>query len=203
MRARTRSTCARVLSRTLSTTTSCYSSKSHSLKPKPAAEPEPESAQPKTFAPLPTPSTPSSSYNLSQDKLRALIDLYHSSSDFITPDTLSDEIDKAFAPLRFHGPPVRYQSYADLISQRDEMAVEPDRVVPSANEVGAGVWMDGLGSSGWSTSKSERARMVKAALWGVDPLAKIGLETLLEAKAEMDQLDAEEQAKPKGGAKKQ
>lgn len=45
-----------------------------------------------------------------------------------------------------------------------------------------------MDDAGWSASKGERDRMVKAALWGVDPMAKIGLETLLEAKVEMDQL---------------
>ncbi|KAF8762011.1 hypothetical protein RHS01_00727 [Rhizoctonia solani] len=129
--------------------------------------------------PLPAPNPPLSSYALAPEKLRALIDLYHSSTGYITPETLSSAIDKT-----------------DLVAERDELDAEPDRVVPSANELsgrGHGT-VDGIAgplAGGWSESKAERARMVKAALWGVDPMAKIGLETLLEAKVELEAQDKE------------
>lgn len=192
-----------VLTRPLSTTSTWRNQHSRSqLKAKansePVPEPEPESestpSEPpkKVYASLPQ--TDLSQFSLPPAKLRALIDLYHSSSTFITPETLSDEIDKAFAPVRptftNHG-----KSYKDLTSKRDELAAEPDRVVPSANEAdGQYVRYDIMDQAGWSASKGERDRMVKAALWGVDPMAKIGLETLLEAKAEMDQLGFSEPA---------
>ncbi|CAE7171012.1 unnamed protein product [Rhizoctonia solani] len=170
--------------------------------PKPTPTPEPSASleTPDTHIPLPSPDPPLSSYALSPPQLRALIDLYHSSTSFITPETLSDAIDATFAPLRYHyNNAVRYQSYRDLIAQRDELDAEPDRVVPSANELGgrgfgtvdtmAGELIEGA----WSASKGERARMVKAALWGVDPKAKIGLETLLEAKVELDMQDKDKE----------
>ncbi|KAG8686248.1 hypothetical protein FRC09_014264 [Ceratobasidium sp. 395] len=154
-----------------------------STPPAPDDQPEPQ----KTYARLPDLPT----FTLSQPKLRALIDLYHSSSTFITPETLSDEIDKTFAPIRFNQTLVRPDSYQILVERRDERAAAPDRVVPTANEMeGAFAVFDTLpggSNEGWSESKGERARMVKGALWGVDPMGKIGLETLLEAKAEMDQ----------------
>lgn len=155
----------------------------------PVSEPEEDtiSEQPsKIYASLPQ--TDLSQFSLPPARLRALIDLYHASSTFITPETLSDEIDKAFAPVRptFTN---HAKSYRDLVYKRDELDAEPDRVVPSANEAdGRFLGFDNVNEAGWSASKGERDRMVKAALWGVDPMAKIGLETLLEAKTEMDQL---------------
>ncbi|CAE6496665.1 unnamed protein product [Rhizoctonia solani] len=149
-----------------------------------------------------TPQIPLSAYTLPAAQLRALIDLYHSSTSYITPETLSSAIDETFAPRRFRfSTSTRYQSYGDLIAQRDERDAEPDRVVPSANELsGRGYGAaesigQMLSEGGWSESKDERARMVRAALWGVDPLAKIGLETLLEAKVEMDVQDREPKEK--------
>ncbi|KAG9087646.1 hypothetical protein FRC06_002440, partial [Ceratobasidium sp. 370] len=103
---------------------------------------------------------------------------------------LSEEVDKAFAPRRFNHVLVRPDTYQSLIMRRNERAAEPDRVVPTANETGSNFATYDTptgGDEGWSASKGERSRMVKGALWGVDPLGKIGLETLLEAKAEMDQ----------------
>ncbi|KAJ1311379.1 hypothetical protein OPQ81_009872 [Rhizoctonia solani] len=164
------------------------------VKTKPTSKPQPRPTLPPTapldapnaikkrpHVPLPSPNPPLSAYALSPSKLRALIDLYHSSTNYITPETLSDAIDKTFAPLRFSpNANTRYQSYRDLVAERDELDAEPDRVVPSANELGglgfgtADSLSGELTAGGWSTSKSERARMVKAALWGVDPLAKIG-----------------------------
>ncbi|CAE6399391.1 unnamed protein product [Rhizoctonia solani] len=149
--------------------------------------------------PLPSPNPPLSSYTLTPEKLRALIDLYHSSTNYITPETLSSTIDETFAPLRLtFNTRARFKSYWDLVAEREELDSEPDRVVPSANELGGRGFgtIDSLGGAlaagGWSVSKGERARMVKAALWGVDPMAKIGLETLLEAKVELDAQDKEQ-----------
>ncbi|KAF8609341.1 hypothetical protein BDV93DRAFT_518175 [Ceratobasidium sp. AG-I] len=187
---------ARGLTRPLSATSTWHNQNSRA-KPRPTASsqsvPEPESepvvsSEPpeKIYASLPQ--TDLSQFSLPPARLRALIDLYHSSSTFVTPETLSDEIDKAFAPVR---PTLLNlgKSYKDLLYKRDELDAEPDRVVPSANEEdGRYVRFDIMDDAGWSASKGERDRMVKAALWGVDPMAKIGLETLLEAKAEMDQL---------------
>ncbi|CCO26937.1 hypothetical protein BN14_00969 [Rhizoctonia solani AG-1 IB] len=183
-------------------------------KPKPEPEPEPEPAPAQSVAsfheslnattrgphiPLPTPNPPLSSYTLTPDKLRALIDLYHSSTKYITPETLSSAIDQTFAPLRFNfNTGARFTSYRDLVAERDELDAEPDRVVPSANDLGGRGFgtADSIGGAlaagGWSPSKAERARMVKAALWGVDPMAKIGLETLLEAKVELDAQEKEQ-----------
>ncbi|KAH7344939.1 hypothetical protein B0J17DRAFT_21285 [Rhizoctonia solani] len=172
-------------------------------RPKPAtpvaASPEiPNDQETQPSVPLPSPNPPLSAYTLSPSKLRALIDLYHSSSSYITPENLSDTIDATFAPLR-HVPNmnIRYQSYRDLVAQRDELDTEPDRVVPTANELGGRGYgtADSIGGAlagGWSTSKGERTRMVKAALWGVDSRARIGLETLLEAKVELDAHDKEQ-----------
>ncbi|CEL57775.1 hypothetical protein RSOLAG1IB_02519 [Rhizoctonia solani AG-1 IB] len=183
-------------------------------KPKPEPEPEPEPEPAQSIAsfheslnattrgphiPLPTPNPPLSSYTLTPDKLRALIDLYHSSTKYITPETLSSAIDQTFAPLRFNfNTGARFTSYRDLVAERDELDAEPDRVVPSANDLGGRGFgtADSIGGAlaagGWSPSKAERARMVKAALWGVDPMAKIGLETLLEAKVELDAQEKEQ-----------
>ncbi|KAF8741668.1 hypothetical protein RHS02_03846, partial [Rhizoctonia solani] len=171
----------------------------------PNAEPTPSiasfheslNASERPHIPLPTPNPPLSSYALAPEKLRALIDLYHSSTGYITPETLSSAIDKTFAPARrtFNSGGL-LKSYRDLVAERDELDAEPDRVVPSANELsgrGHGT-VDGIAgplAGGWSESKAERARMVKAALWGVDPMAKIGLETLLEAKVELEAQDKE------------
>ncbi|CAE6426919.1 unnamed protein product [Rhizoctonia solani] len=171
----------------------------------PNAEPTPSiasfheslNASERPHIPLPTPNPPLSSYALGPEKLRALIDLYHSSTGYITPETLSSAIDKTFAPARrtFNSGGL-LKSYRDLVAERDELDAEPDRVVPSANELsgrGHGT-VDGIAgplAGGWSESKAERARMVKAALWGVDPMAKIGLETLLEAKVELEAQDKE------------
>ncbi|CAE6529237.1 unnamed protein product [Rhizoctonia solani] len=168
--------------------------------PTPKPEPTPSPTDKRTYTPLPSPDPPLTDYTLSPPKLRALIDLYHSSTSYLTPETLSDAIDETFAPLRFtFNTSTRYQSYRDLVAQRDEMDAEPDRMVPSTNELsgfGYGT-ADSLGgelmAGAWSASKGERARMVKAALWGVDPMARIGLETLLEAKVELDVQDNEKE----------
>ncbi|CAE6521271.1 unnamed protein product [Rhizoctonia solani] len=180
------------------------------LKPTPKPTPEPvavslsESSNPQeqSHIPLPSPNPPLSAYSLSPSKLRALIDLYHSSTSYITPETLSNTIDETFAPRRIaYNTNMRYESYLDLVAQRDELDAEPDRMVPTANELGGRGYgtPDGfagaLSAGTWSTSKAERARMVKAALWGVDPMAKIGLETLMEAKVELDAQEKEQEKK--------
>ncbi|CAE6457403.1 unnamed protein product [Rhizoctonia solani] len=180
------------------------------LEKKPRAAPKPVTpivASPGTLdaqeirphVPLPSPNPPLSAYTISPPKLRALIDLYHSSSSYITPENLSDRIDATFAPLRnVPNMNIRYQSYRDLVAERDELDAEPDRVVPTANELGGYGYgttdslAGNLVAGGWSTSKGERTRMVKAALWGVDSKARIGLETLLEAKVELDAHEKEQ-----------
>ncbi|KAG8696002.1 hypothetical protein FRC08_007432 [Ceratobasidium sp. 394] len=174
------------LYRTVSTSSS-GSGPSPPPTPDPSDSPTPDSQPPKIYARFPNPPT----FSLSETKLRALIDLYHSSSSFITPENLSDEIDKAFTPQRSTRALVRPDTYQSLIVGRNERAAEPDRVVPTSNETSSRYATFDIVPGGsyeeWSASKGERARMVKGALWGVDPLGKIGLETLLEAKAEMDQ----------------
>ncbi|CAE6407662.1 unnamed protein product [Rhizoctonia solani] len=172
--------------------------------PKPERPITPSLTDKRAHIPLPSPNPPLSAYTLPPSKLRALIDLYHSSTSYLTPETLSDAIDDTFAPRRLtFNTSTRYQSYRDLVAQRDEMDAEPDRVVPSANELsgfGYGT-ADSLGgelmAGAWSASKGERARMVKAALWGVDPMARIGLETLLEAKVELDVQEKEKEQEEK------
>ncbi|KAB5593421.1 hypothetical protein CTheo_3159 [Ceratobasidium theobromae] len=194
-RAAIRSTPTRIqtLHRSISTTKTHH----HPLPNPSTPRPEKLDTRP-TYAPLPTPSPPLESYALSEPQLRALIDLYHASQEYITPETLSDKIDDAFIPNRPKH--LRSESYLELVGRRNEMAMEPDRVIPNANDTGRGFGsLEGMGGLApasqdvWSSSKSERARMVMAALWGVDPMAKIGLETLLEAKVEMDQISAAEE----------
>ncbi|KAG8744903.1 hypothetical protein FRC10_009273 [Ceratobasidium sp. 414] len=198
-----RTVCRVHTTRTLYRAVSTGGSRSEPLprpSPDPSDSPAPDEQPEKIYARLPDPP----SFSLSETKLRALIDLYHSSSSFITPENLSDEIDRAFATQLFRHTLVRPDTYYSLVSRRNERAAEPDRVVPTVNETDGRQFgtfdIDTPSGSdeGWSASKGERSRMVKSALWGVDPFGKIGLETLLEAKAEMDQfreLEGEEAKK--------
>ncbi|QRV91326.1 hypothetical protein RhiJN_19344 [Ceratobasidium sp. AG-Ba] len=195
-RSRTHTACT--IGRTLTNSSIKLNSQRPTSASSPPSSPETAEDEPptKTYAKLPTiPPT----LSLSQEKLRHLIALYHSSSSFITPETLSDEIDKAFAPMRANRVGFRPDSYQDLVSLRKERATEPDRVIPTANEMdGTYAVYDRSSSGGWSASQSERGRAVKSALWGVDPMGQIGLETLLEAKAEMDVFrQTEEPQEPK------
>jgi hypothetical protein len=119
---------------------------------------------------------------MSPDKLRAVISLYHAADSFITPENLEDRIDKAFV-------------WNQDVGRRRE--IDLPQIIKNA-EGGSGPrlgkatartsWgrvnrsLAGLITDSWSgdSRATERGTRTAAALLGVDPSGKPGLETVQE-----------------------
>jgi len=142
----------------------------------------------------PSPSTPSSSIptpatgaptQLPQEKIRALISLYHQSKDFISPANLSDKIDEVFAKDFYVNSSV-FAGYNTLKSMVDERKAAP--VIGNAQtkeQIVAKVWPVG--------PAAKREQMVVDALYGVDEDMP-GLETLLDEEGRIRKAAEEDKA---------
>lgn len=112
-------------------------------------------------------------------KMRALISLYHRAEDFITPENLSEEIDKAFI----------YQHHLMSVSTRREKApadlkaeLAERRKLPKMGE-GKSVHRSVVKLSPkkeWSSQKDIREAKVMHTLFGSEDIGKPGLEILEE-----------------------
>lgn len=119
----------------------------------------------------------------------ALISIYHQADDFITPETLSTAIDKAFIDNR--------QVWASIYNGRREKTaadlnweLRERRLLPtlSPDDIhGHSHFDNGYHEQGgglWSAYTPERARRLKSALYGTEaseaPVPKPGLDVLEE-----------------------
>lgn len=114
---------------------------------------------------------------LADDKLRALVSLYHASSSFITPETLDQAIDEAFIHSKTNalgdhiiGMDTEEQSFFDL---QEEMLERARSEATSAE---------------WAQSSpdrmTDRERKVFAALYGTDESGNAGLGALEDEQSE-------------------
>lgn len=116
---------------------------------------------------------PLATMHLTPEKLRALISIYHSSANFITPQNLSAAIDDAFLDdpqkIDFDIPE---KTAIQLQSEMKARGLRPE----------TGRW----GSQGWGanapvwTTDTVREKQVRQALYGSEEAGKPGLEILLE-----------------------
>ncbi|KAI0802109.1 hypothetical protein BC629DRAFT_1438639 [Irpex lacteus] len=120
-------------------------------------------------------------------KMRALVSLYHQAGDFITPESLDREIDYAFHDQRdilqaFSDR--REKGYTELqleLSERRALPKLSSGVVERnvMDYQSSGISYD----SSWSAKQEERARQLKAALYGTEPSDEVplpGYEVLVE-----------------------
>ncbi|KAG6890947.1 hypothetical protein C0995_000904 [Termitomyces sp. Mi166 len=126
-----------------------------------------------------SPYTPAPQRMLPDEKLRALVSLYHQADNFITLDNLSERIDEAFinrsrlVPLTDFSSSVKYLK-GRLAKQRKEARVtEWDNVPPKSGPETS------FDDSKWSTVKMERELKVKQALYGLSDQGNLpGIEIL-------------------------
>jgi len=136
----------------------------------------PRKAEPLQHSPLPP------------EKMRALVDLYHQTDSFITPENLSDSIDLAFvldakrinSLYGTHEVPY-HRLKADLVSRNRQ---------PKLGDSESGLPQSNAGET-WSESRTMRTRMVMNALYGLEKGDMPGLE-LLEDEAERIQRQTQE-----------
>jgi hypothetical protein len=125
-------------------------------------------------------------HNLSPEKLRSLVSLYHNSEDFITPETLDQRIDAAFIDTHTLSSFARKEerSFETLVKAANYRLKQP-RLGPATAlekfEFNRGV--------AWSsqTDTAPRARRTSAALLGVDTSGLPGLEVLKEEEERIQQ----------------
>ncbi|KAI0699419.1 hypothetical protein BC835DRAFT_1304495 [Cytidiella melzeri] len=147
-----------------------------------------------------TDAKPSKGGQLTPDKMRSLITLYHKAETFITPETLSDAIDYAFLEQRSivdSWVDKREKTHVDL-----KYEVESRRALPKLSSGNAyDSSMDGSMSftmssesvaGPWSSRSPERLRQLKAALYGTeasgDDVPRPGYEVLVEEHERVQQL---------------
>ena len=98
-------------------------------------------------------------------KMNALVNLYHQSDRFITPETLSDAIDAAFTKPDALFDDKRRHSFAELVQRRAQQKHTPkfflgrDQFHPSA-------FQSSSMGPGWIESKEKRVERVYEALVG-------------------------------------
>jgi hypothetical protein len=118
--------------------------------------------------------------NLPPEKLRALISLYHNSETFITEQSLDSAIDHAFVTA--HSDMTHNTSEYTMLDLVD--GVRRRRQLPKFGSATAEARMNFATDSGlWSssdTTKNVRDTRTSAALLGVDPSGRPGLEVVLE-----------------------
>ncbi|OCH94258.1 hypothetical protein OBBRIDRAFT_747875 [Obba rivulosa] len=127
---------------------------------------------------LPRKTEPLAHSPLPPEKMRALVNLYHQTDSFITPENLSDRIDQAFVFSRDERPmnEIHEKSYHQLDSELNKQRGQP-RIGEAALD-----HVDRT-SAIWSESRSSRARQVMEALYGLEKGGNPGLE-MLEDEAE-------------------
>jgi hypothetical protein len=127
--------------------------------------------------------------NLTPEQLRALVTLYHQSEDFITLETLDARIDQAFLEeVEFQ--PTLHSQFAlqgRLNARRRAPRVgSPD----AALSFRTGQWSNastGGSIGGVGGDDGTRAMRTAAALLGVDPGGRPGLEVVQEERGRMEQ----------------
>lgn len=151
-------------------------------------------------ADTPVADKPLPQYALPRDKMRALVELYHQSADFITHENLDKRIDEAFTGS---GSKLfaSERAYAHLQQDLRVRRAQPEYVRQSSTGglsgtgggalTGIGVGM-GTGSKDTETEWSDRMqvplrlRRVRAALWGTLPDGRPGLEIVEEEAGDID-----------------
>lgn len=123
---------------------------------------------------------------LSPEKTRALISLYHQSKDFISPGNLSDKIDEVFAK-DFYANSSMFAGYNSL----ESMVVER-RAAPA---IGNAQTKEQIVTRTWSLGPAaKREQMVVDALYGVNEDLP-GLETLLDEEGRIRKAAKEDKAR--------
>ncbi|KAI0939524.1 hypothetical protein AcW1_004532 [Taiwanofungus camphoratus] len=109
---------------------------------------------------------------LSREKMRALVSLYHETETFITPQNLSEAIDRAFItePSKQSAVMSPETSYRVLL---DEMRMR--KAQPKIGEAPQARLSE---DSEWSEGRRKRERTVLQALYGIEGRGKPGLEVL-------------------------
>ncbi|KAG6833788.1 hypothetical protein H0H87_001220 [Tephrocybe sp. NHM501043] len=114
---------------------------------------------------------------LSEDKLRALVSLYHQSDSFITLENLSERIDEAFVGRADTGI-IKNTSVKDLTTA---LELQRDQAKISQWEDPAKSEQD-TGQRDWSAIKMGREMRVKQALFGLSNEGNLpGIEVLKDA----------------------
>jgi len=132
-----------------------------------------------------TPETKTSPTQLSPEKMRALVSLYHQSKDFISPNNLSDRIDEVFAK-NFYANSSMFVGYNGLVSMMAERKAAP--------VVGNAQTREQIVTKTWSLGPAaKREQMVIDALYGVDE-GMPGLETLLDEEGRVREAAKEDKA---------
>lgn len=134
----------------------------------------------------PAPTNPEIS--LPPEKMRALVDLYHSTSTFITEETLDAHIDVAFlvAPKLQHGSFERDMSRQELVARLNQRQAQPK--LGSTDKL-----VHGGEGSAWSIQMSAREGKLVEALFGATK-GRPGLEAV-EEEAERIKQEKREQGK--------
>lgn len=157
-------------------------------------------------------------YNLPPQKLRALISLYHQTSSFITRETLSADIDKAFIKDAVQLVPKPQLTVSDMklvaaqfekqpkLSEWDSLW-EPAAKTTTSQGTFTGLSEPNTASgSSWSDQSSLREGKVMEALFGTDMSdtgnAKPGLEAIEDLIRSGDMQDMLEDWEKKKAAKK-
>lgn len=141
----------------------------------------PSSSSPST----PTPGLKTPATQLSPEKMRALISLYHQSKDFISPANLSDKIDEVFAK-DFYANGTSFAGYGNLLGMTTERRAAPIIGNPQTK--------DQVEPQRWSARPAaKREQMVVDALYGVDEDMP-GLETLLDEEGRISKAAKDDEA---------
>lgn len=126
-----------------------------------------------------------SEFSLPPAKLRALISIYHQSAHFITPQNLSDAIDRAFIGDASN---TAVDLSVEASSEDIKEKLKSRRIVPAT-----GPWstnethfkMSDTSSQIWASRRSEKEQKVMNVLYGTDKEGKPGLEILEEERSRL------------------
>ncbi|KAI6047119.1 hypothetical protein EDC04DRAFT_2621774 [Pisolithus marmoratus] len=108
-----------------------------------------------------------SSASLNNAKMNALVNLYHQSDRFITPETLSDAVDQAFTRQdRFtcDGDSQKH-SFAEILRMRAQQRQSPKFFV-GRDQYSSSILDSSQMGPGWTESKERRVDRVYEALMG-------------------------------------
>jgi len=105
---------------------------------------------------------------LTDDKMRALISLYHQSETFITPENLSDRIDQVFAKDHSLAIPTGKRTMPTTSVYRETRARQVENPRLSDWELEATTQTSGTSLRPWSAMLARREQRVAEAMYGVD-----------------------------------
>jgi len=142
----------------------------------------------------PSPSTPTAQAYLTDKNRRKLIELYHSSKTFVTPETLSARIDVALTtktvstPSTFADTDPEDRAFRQLRTTVNVMRMAPRTLTPSQMNMPGD---DAAGVGLWSYGSNKVNARVKQAILGQDVSWAPGLEMVLKLARERRALHAE------------